>query len=89
MCMANIWIEGHGVFTVSNEKVSDLIGWLSANQAVQAEGTSEEFNGQQLLNEQVPPQQPKGGQVKSPDSAHAPREKTDPNKTWDHGTTWI
>ena len=46
--MANIWIEGHGVFTVSNEKVTDLIGWVSANQAVQAEGTREEFNGQQL-----------------------------------------
>ena len=86
--MANIWIEGHGVFSVSNDKVSDLIGWLSANQAVQAEGASEEFDGQQLLNEQTPPPGV-GGKVNPPDGVHPPRDKKDPDKTWDMGGTWI
>ena len=45
--MANIWIEGHGVFSLGNEKVQDLVSWLANNQAVQSEGTSKEFDGQQ------------------------------------------
>ena len=89
--MANIWIEGHGVFTVGNDKVSDLLSWLSANQAVQAEGTSEEFDGQQLLNEVKNESPPlgKGGKIIPPDSAHETNKKTDPDKTWDMGGTWM
>ena len=86
--MANIWIEGHGVFTVSNEKVTDLIGWLSANQAVQAEGTSEEFNGQQLLNE-TGPQTTKQSTTKPPTTIDGTTNPIDPNKTWDMGTKWM
>jgi len=89
--MANIWIEGHGVFTVSNDRVSDLIGWLSANQAVQAEGTSEEFKGQQLLNETGespnPDVAPPGVQSRTIQGNTS--RKIDPNKTWDMGTKWM
>ena len=83
--MANIWIENHGVFTVSNDKVQDLLSWLSNNQAVQAEGKSEDFKGEQLLNEKGPHQQ--SGNV--PPTSLDERPPNNPEKTWDMGTKWI
>ena len=84
--MANIWIEGNGVFTLSNEKVQDLVSWLANNQAVQAEGTSEHFDGQQLLNETgdtgSPPKGANVGNTK-------PKLNPDGTGTYDFGGTWI
>ena len=84
--MANIWIEGHGVFTLGNEKVQDLVCWLATNQAVQAEGKSEHFDGQQLLNEtgeEAPPQ--KGASVGN----NTPKQNPDGTGTYEFGGTWI
>lgn len=89
--MANIWIEGHGVFTVNNDKVQELIGWLANNQAVQAEGTSSEFDGQKLLNETgeqvVVPKQGEGKPV--PTSNPQANPKSDGSGTYEFGGTWM
>ena len=89
--MANIWIEGHGVFSLNNEKVQDLVSWLASNQAVQSEGTSKEFEGQQLLNEQqpgtpVPPEEHR--QINDP-GANVGNPTAKPGSTFDHGGTWL
>tara|TARA_R110000751_G_scaffold67895_5_gene138340 strand:+ start:1311 stop:1577 length:267 start_codon:yes stop_codon:yes gene_type:complete len=88
--MANIWIENHGVFTVGNDKVQELLTWLSANQAVQAEGTSRDFDGQRLLNEQgvVPRGDPNAKPVPT-NTPKNPKPKDDGSGTYDFGTTWI
>jgi len=96
--MANIWIEGHGVFSLANEKVQDLVSWLASNQAVQSEGASEQFGGQQLLNEgepappksNIPP--PDGRQINDPGAnVNNPKPKLNPDGsgTYDYGGTWI
>ena len=88
--MANIWIEEHGVFTVSNDKVQELLAWLSANQAVQAEGTSPDFDGQRLLNEQGAEQPPDKQNHKQSNTIQGnTSRKVDPDKTWDMGTKWM
>ncbi|MAF36937.1 hypothetical protein CL622_07505 [archaeon] len=88
--MANIWIEEHGVFTVSNDKVQELLTWLANNQAVQAEGTSPDFGGQSLLNEQGTEQPPPPKPQKQSNTIQGnTSRKVDPNKTWDMGTKWI
>ena len=83
--MANIWIEGHGVFSLGNEKVQDLVSWLANNQAVQSEGASKEFDGQQLLNEtgQVPKQ------AKGAKPANIGNPKPVEGKEYDFGGTWM
>jgi hypothetical protein len=71
--MANINIDGQE-YTLSPDKTQDLMQWLANNGGVRVESTnSENFDGQQLLNEQQPPQ----GSPKSSDG------------TWDLGTKWI
>ena len=78
--MANVTIDGQE-FTLSADKAQDLMQWLVQNGGVKVESTtSNDFEGQQLLNEQKPhdPQhRPAGSQPKG-----------DPNKTWDFGTPW-
>ena len=89
--MANIWIEEHGVFTVSNDKVQELLAWLSANQAVQAEGTSQDFDGQRLLNEQGS-NLPKGDRKAKPvplQTPKNPKPNEDGSGTYEFGGTWM
>ena len=83
--MANIWIENHGVFSVSDEKVQDLMQWLQSNGGVSAEGASPpNFDGKTLLNEEVPP--PQGGaNVGNP----KPNIKPDGSGSYDFGGTWM
>ena len=85
--MANIWIEGHGVFSLGNEKVQDLVSWLANNQAVQSEGTSKEFDGQQLLNETGGKNIPK--QSKGVKPARVGNPKPLEGKDYDFGGTWM
>jgi|3_EtaG_2_1085321.scaffolds.fasta_scaffold69058_2 D-serine dehydratase len=70
--MAKVNIEGQE-FTLSAEKVQDLLQWLNTNGGVKVESSGAgEFDGQQLLNEQKPkPSGPSG------------------DGTWDFGTKWI
>ena len=87
--MANIWIEEHGVFTVSNDKVQELLTWLANNQAVQAEGKSPDFGGQTLLNETSDQQEPTSGTKQSRTIQGNTSRPVDPDKTWDMGTKWM
>jgi len=55
--MAKVNVEGRGEFEINNEKIAELLGWLSANQAVaiREENTVREvkdnsFTGRELLN---------------------------------------
>ena len=89
--MANIWIEGHGVFTVNNDKVQEVIAWLGQNGAVQAEGNSPDFSGQQLLNEQEK-NLPKGDRRAKPvplQTPKNPKPNEDGSGTYDFGGTWM
>ena len=86
--MANIWIEGHGVFSLGNEKVQDLISWLASNQAVQSEGTSKQFEGQQLLNE-TGDTGSKPKMVKGAKPANVGNPKPVEGKDYDFGGTWL
>jgi|10_taG_2_1085330.scaffolds.fasta_scaffold00363_11 D-serine dehydratase len=72
--MANLWIENHGVYTISDQKVQDLIQWVQTNGGVTVESgqSKPQADGETLLNET--PQQP----------------QPEPNgKTYDFGTKWI
>ena len=71
--MANINIDGQE-YTLSPDKTQDLMQWLVNNGGVRVESANtENFDGQQLLNEQLPVK----GSPKSSDG------------TWELGTTWI
>ena len=85
--MANIWIENHGVFSLNDEKVQELLGWLNANNAVSTEQSSKEFDGKTLLNEtgQGPASEQKGTNVGNPQA----RIKPDGSGTYDFGGTWM
>jgi hypothetical protein len=55
--MAKVTVEGRGVFEITNEKLGELLGWLSSNQAVAIreqntvrEVNDNEFTGRELLN---------------------------------------
>mgnify|MGYP003647722345 CR=1 FL=1 len=79
--MANVLIEGHGTFTVSAEKVQDLVQWLQTNGGVAVEQTVDKrFDGDTLLNETQP-----GANV-----GKGPTSDTGPDgKTFDMGGTWM
>ena len=83
--MAKVNIDGQE-FTLSAEKTQDLLQWLVANGGVKVESaTTNDFEGQQLLNEK----NPAGGPLKPATEFDTPRDKQDPDKTWDFGTKWI
>ena len=55
--MAKVNVEGRGVFEINNEKIVDLLNWLSKNQAVAIqennivqEVQNNTFTGRTLLN---------------------------------------
>ena len=55
--MAKVTVEGRGTFEINNEQLSELVGWLSTNQAVAIheentvrEVKDNEFTGRELLN---------------------------------------
>lgn len=79
--MANIWIENHGVYTVRDEKVQDLLAWLRSNEGVKAEGSdTNTYDGATLLNEDQ-----KGANVgKGPSS-----EPGKNDQTFEFGGTWM
>ena len=85
--MANVWIENHGVFTVNDDKVQDLLSWLTDQGGAHVEGNTKDFSGQTLLNETNPPDDKKSYN-KPATSIDEPKE-TDPDKTWDMGGTWM
>ena len=54
--MAKVKVEGSGEFEINNEKIAELLSWLSANQAVAIreqntvrEVKDNEFTGRELL----------------------------------------
>lgn len=54
--MAKVTVEGRGVFEITNEKLTELLNWLSTNQAVAIrenntvrEVKDNEFTGRTLL----------------------------------------
>ncbi len=54
--MANLWIENHGVYTISDQKVQDLVQWIQSNGGVTVEGQSgAQSSGETLLNETPQP----------------------------------
>ena len=70
--MAKVNIDGQE-YTLSPEKVQDLMQWLTSNGGVKVESTGTDgFDGQQLLNEDTPQSSPPAG-----------------DGTWDFGTKWI
>lgn len=78
--MARVVVEGTE-FTIGSDRVQDLMQWLQTNGGVKVESAAPvggEFTGQQLLNE-----------VKPASHTDPPRQKQDPDKTWDFGTKWI
>ena len=83
--MANIWIENHGVFSVSNEKVQELLQWVQTNGGVKSEASTDQFDGKTLLNESPAPQH--GANVGNA----KPKSETDPGKggDYDFGGTWM
>lgn len=83
--MAKVTIDGQE-FTLSAERAQDLMQWLAQNGGVKVESvSSNDFEGQQLLNEKTPA----GGKLKPATKLDPHREKQDPNKTWDMGTKWM
>lgn len=55
--MAKVKVEGSGEFEIKNEKIGELLAWLSKNQAVAVnenntvrEVKDNEFTGRELLN---------------------------------------
>jgi hypothetical protein len=55
--MAKVRVEGSGEFEIKNEKIGELLAWLSANKAVSVnenntvrEVKDNKFTGRQLLN---------------------------------------
>jgi len=55
--MAKVTVEGRGVFEITNEKLTELLGWLANNQAVAIrenntvrEVKNNEFTGRELIN---------------------------------------
>jgi len=74
--MARVLVEGTE-YTVTPEKVQELVQWLAANGAVRVEGTTEQkFEGKELLNEEG-----KGANVGNP--------KPKPDTDYDFGGTWM
>jgi len=58
MAQVKVTVEGRGVFEVNAEKIGELLGWLSSNQAVSIkenntirEVENNEFTGRELINE--------------------------------------
>lgn len=56
--MAKVVVQGHGEFEINNDKVGELIGWLSSNLAVEIrenntvrEVKDNQFTGRTLINE--------------------------------------
>ena len=56
--MAKVIVEGRGTFDISNDKLMELLAWLSSNHAVEIrenntvrEVKNNEFTGRTLLNE--------------------------------------
>lgn len=49
--MITITIQGHGTFTIHQNKLNELLTWLQSNAAVPMEGVNKIPNGQTLLNE--------------------------------------
>ena len=55
--MAKVTVEGRGTFEIDNERLTELLGWLSSNQAVAIreqntvrEVQNNEFTGRELIN---------------------------------------
>jgi len=55
--MAKVTVEGRGTYEINNEKLTELLDWLSSNQAVAIrenntvrEVKDNEFTGRELLN---------------------------------------
>jgi hypothetical protein len=85
--MAKVNIDGKE-YTLSSDKVQELMQWLLTNGAVSLESTgNQDFGGKQLLNETTPPG--KGGPLNKATGLDPDRKKQDPDKTWDLGTKWI
>ena len=83
--MANVLIEGHGTFTVSAEKVQDLVQWLQTNGGGAVEQTIDQrFDGDTLLNEKDTKQH-----TGTKPASLTDKPRIDPDKTWDFGTKWI
>jgi len=58
MAQVKVNVEGNGVFQIDIAKVGELLGWLSANQAVSIqednkiqEVKNNEFTGRTLIND--------------------------------------
>jgi len=56
--MAKVKVEGRGEFEIRNEKLGELLSWLSMNQAVEIrennsvhEVRNNQFTGRTLINE--------------------------------------
>lgn len=82
--MAKVSIDGKE-FTLSPDKVQELMQWLNSNGAVSLESsTNQNFEGKQLLNEVG-----QGGKLLKATQLDPERQKQDPDKTWDFGTKWI
>lgn len=73
--MANVNVEGHGQYTVSPDKLPELIQWLSTN-AAQLQEKQQQTDGNTLLNEQKP-------------AGQNPKAADPDNQTYNFGTTWI
>ena len=54
--MAKVTVENYGTFEISNDKLMELVGWLSKNEAVKInqqpikEVNNGGFTGRELLN---------------------------------------
>ena len=86
--MAKVNIDGKE-FTLSPDKVQELMQWLNSNGAVSLESAGDQgFEGKQLLNETTPPVG-LGGKLKKATTLDPDREKQNPDHTWDMGTKWM
>ena len=74
--MANVNVEGHGSYTVSPEKVSELLQWLTDN-AAQLEQKQQPTDGNTLLNEQ------------NPNDNRDPMDPNSKGRAYDFGTPWM
>ena len=54
--MAKVNVEGRGEFEINNEKIAELLGWLSANQAVaiREENTVREVKDNSFTKPHIP-----------------------------------